>query len=77
MIDTLPSEPHSSGPACVGCRHPERDHDGRRDHRARYPRIVAGQPWCHACAAPCDYTAAAYDTALDRVESGGPKPEET
>lgn len=41
---------------CVHCMHPKRDHDGRADHRARHSPLVAGDPWCHACNATCDYT---------------------
>lgn len=41
---------------CTRCRHPKRDHDGRADHREKYSPLVAGDPWCHACNAECDYT---------------------
>ncbi|MGW3191629.1 hypothetical protein ACWDBT_27690 [Streptomyces ardesiacus] len=44
---------------CAHCNHPMGDHDGRADHRAKYPPHVAEEPWCHACNAPCDYAAGA------------------
>jgi hypothetical protein len=44
---------------CTRCRHPKRDHDGRADHRAKYSPLVAGEPWCHACNAECDYSSEA------------------
>ena len=47
-----------STPPCTHCNHPKGDHDGRSDHRAKHSPLVAGDPWCHACNAPCDYTAA-------------------
>jgi hypothetical protein len=40
---------------CAQCSHPKRDHDGRADHRERHSPVVAGDPWCHACNAACDY----------------------
>jgi hypothetical protein len=43
---------------CAHCAHPKRDHDGRADHRAKYPPHVVGDPWCHACNTECDYTLA-------------------
>lgn len=52
-------EPRPSAPPCVHCTHPKGDHDGRADHRAKYSPLVAGEPWCHACNAPCDYAAGA------------------
>lgn len=42
-------------PRCTRCRHPKRDHDGRADHREKHSPLVTGEPWCHACNAPCDY----------------------
>ncbi|RSN50510.1 hypothetical protein DMH12_24830 [Streptomyces sp. WAC 04229] len=42
---------------CAHCTHPKGDHDGRADHRANHSPLVAGDPWCHACNAPCDHTA--------------------
>lgn len=48
-----------STPPCTHCTHPKGDHDGRADHRAKHLPIVAGEPWCHACNAPCDYIAGA------------------
>jgi hypothetical protein len=42
---------------CTCCTHPKGDHDGRADHRARHSPLVAGDPWCHACNAACDYAA--------------------
>jgi hypothetical protein len=47
--DAQPSE------RCTRCTHPKDDHDGRADHREKYPPLVAGEPWCHACNAECDY----------------------
>lgn len=44
---------------CAHCTHPKRDHDGRADHRAKHSPLVAGDPWCHACNARCDYAAGA------------------
>ncbi|MFF1444152.1 hypothetical protein [Streptomyces sp. NPDC058295] len=52
------SEPEPPTPRCAHCRHPKGDHDGRADHRERYSPLVAGDPWCHACDAGCDYTPA-------------------
>lgn len=40
---------------CSRCTHPKRDHDGRTDHREKHSPLVAGEPWCHACNAACDY----------------------
>ncbi|MFH9413989.1 hypothetical protein [Streptomyces rochei] len=51
-------EAQPSTPPCAHCNHPKGDHDGHVDHRAKYPPHVAGDPWCHACNAPCDYAAA-------------------
>lgn len=42
-------------PRCTRCRHPKRDHDGRADHCEKHSPMVTGEPWCHACNAPCDY----------------------
>lgn len=55
--ETRQSEPIPSTPPCSLCRHPKRDHDGRADHRAKHSPLVAGEPWCHACNAECDYAA--------------------
>ncbi|MGW9397288.1 hypothetical protein [Streptomyces sp. NPDC055642] len=44
---------------CAHCTHPKRDHDGRADRRAKHSPLVAGDPWCHACNAQCDYAAGA------------------
>lgn len=44
---------------CAHCTHPKRDHDGRADHRAKHSPLVAGDPWCHACNAQCDYATGA------------------
>jgi hypothetical protein len=52
-------EPRPSTPPCVHCTHPKSDHDGRADHRAKHSPLVAGEPWCHACNASCDYAATA------------------
>ncbi|MGV9888350.1 hypothetical protein [Streptomyces sp. NPDC003395] len=42
-------------PRCTYCTHPKSDHDGRADHRQKHSPLVAGEPWCHACNAACDY----------------------
>ncbi|MEH0586190.1 hypothetical protein QA942_19720 [Streptomyces sp. B21-106] len=53
--ETQDALPGPGTPRCATCTHPKSDHDGRADHRARFSPIVAGEPWCHACEAPCDY----------------------
>ncbi|MFI7294002.1 hypothetical protein [Streptomyces sp. NPDC050121] len=53
--ETQAARPEPDSPRCAACTHPKRDHDGRADHRARFSPLVAGEPWCHACKAPCDY----------------------
>ncbi|MFD8200016.1 hypothetical protein [Streptomyces sp. NPDC059701] len=56
------TQPAETQPAeterCAHCTHPKGDHDGRADHRAKHSPLVAGEPWCHACNAECDYAAA-------------------
>lgn len=73
QASTGPEQPPSTDPRCALCTHPKRDHDGRADHRARYSPLVAGDPWCHACNATCDYTPAEARTA-DEEESTPPGP---
>jgi hypothetical protein len=51
---------------CTRCTHPKRDHDGRADHRAKYSPLVAGEPWCHACNAECDYAREARQDPTQR-----------
>jgi hypothetical protein len=53
--ETQQGPPRPPSPRCAHCRHPKRDHDGRADHRANSSPLVAGDPWCHACNAECDY----------------------
>ncbi|MFI2632592.1 hypothetical protein ACH5A2_19670 [Streptomyces collinus] len=53
--ETRAGEPLPPSPRCAHCTHPKRDHDGRADHRAKFSPLVAGDPWCHACNAECDY----------------------
>ncbi|MER6350593.1 hypothetical protein ABT186_01755 [Streptomyces sp. NPDC001634] len=48
---------------CAHCTHPKSDHDGRADHRAKFSPLVAGEPWCHACNAACDYAPVAQQPA--------------
>lgn len=66
MTDTSPavdqSAPEPPTTRCARCTHPKRDHDGRADHRVRFSPLVAGDPWCHACDAPCDYAEQPLDT---------------
>ncbi|MFH8531569.1 hypothetical protein ACH4GE_24500 [Streptomyces tendae] len=52
-------ETRPSTPPCAHCTHPQGDHDGRADHRAKHSPLVAGEPWCHACNMQCDYAAGA------------------
>lgn len=56
MGDVQQSVPEPPTPRCALCAHPKKDHDGHADHRARFSPLVAGDPWCHACNATCDYT---------------------
>lgn len=53
--ETQAAPPGPGTPRCATCTHQKSDHDGRADHRARFSPLVAGEPWCHACEAPCDY----------------------
>ena len=53
-----PQKPLPPSPRCAHCNHPKRDHDGHADHRAKFSPLVAGDPWCHACNAACDYAPA-------------------
>ena len=60
------SEPQPPSPRCALCTHPKRDHSGRSDHRAKFSSLVAGDPWCHACNAQCDYDETSQPEFQDR-----------
>jgi hypothetical protein len=74
------TEQTQTGPARKGstercanpdCGHTKRDHSGRADHRAHHAPLVAGEPWCHACNAECDYAppaAAGVAPAADQTD---------
>ncbi|MFR9794279.1 hypothetical protein ACL07V_37595 [Streptomyces sp. MB22_4] len=62
--------PHAE--RCTRCTHPKRDHDGRADHRAKYSPLVAGEPWCHACNAECDYSVPARQDPAPAAEEAHP-----
>ncbi|WP_435279132.1 hypothetical protein [Streptomyces sp. 1222.5] len=61
-------QPDTETPRCAHCKHPKGDHDGRADHRAKYTPLVAGDPWCHACHAACDYAPAEQQPAAGAAD---------
>ncbi|MES9522424.1 hypothetical protein [Streptomyces capoamus] len=67
-------QPAAEARRCVHCTHPKSDHDGRADHRTKYSPLVAGEPWCHACNAACDYAPVEQQPAADGDEEHVCKP---
>jgi hypothetical protein len=75
--ETQQGPPRPPSPRCAHCRHPKRDHDGRADHRANSSPLVAGDPWCHACNAECDYaeqSATGAQQPETQADDGPPAP---